>query len=387
MRDLPNGVNLGAGERLALWIDVHVPRKTLAGDYRGRMYIRTEGRQDAVVNLALKVYDFVLPDERPLVAVGGFDYRTLFGTFLSRDGHPFVPEVLDRNNPQVMKGLVLLRQMMVMAHEHRLDLFDRQMHPLVRRDMSGKVLLDWSDYDAVVLPYLNGTAFDDRVGVGAWPMPFGDNWPDPRNYGGIGTDEYASTALAVLAECQQHLSKNLGLGQQLFLWPYRGAVDQNTYADSLRLFRLARLVKLARYSDSLDLIVRVITKQREFLLITFTIQMVLLLISSAIMFFLEHEAQPEKFPNIFGALAWGLNAMTSGVGYSDISPVTPLGKAAGAILAFIEIVAMALPIGVITAGIEQEMNITREKEENTRRGETRKKYMAAYRGSVERRYK
>ena len=155
----------------------------------------------------------------------------------------------------------------------------------------------------------------------------------------------------------------------------------------LRLFRLARLVKLARYSDSLDLIVRVITKQREFLLITFTIQMVLLLVSSAIMFFLEHEAQPEKFPNIFGALAWGLNAMTSGVGYSDISPVTPLGKAAGAILAFIEIVAMALPIGVITAGIEQEMNITREKEENTRRGETRKKYMAAYRGSVERRYK
>jgi voltage-gated potassium channel len=148
----------------------------------------------------------------------------------------------------------------------------------------------------------------------------------------------------------------------------------------LRLFRLARLVKLSRYSDSIDLIIRVITKQREFLLITFTIQMILLLIASAIMFYLEHEAQPEKFNNIFGALQWGLNAMTSGVGYPDVHPITPLGKAAGAILAFIEIVAMALPIGVITAGIEQEMDIEREQRHSTRRGEMRRQYLAALHG-------
>lgn len=143
----------------------------------------------------------------------------------------------------------------------------------------------------------------------------------------------------------------------------------------IRLFRLARLVRLSRYSDSLDLIVRVITRQREFLLITFTIQMILLLVSSAIMYYLEHEAQPEKFNNIFGALMWGLNAMTSGVSYPNIYPVTPLGKAAGAILAFVEIVAMALPIGVITAGIEQEMNIARESEEKARKEQLRQAYM------------
>lgn len=153
----------------------------------------------------------------------------------------------------------------------------------------------------------------------------------------------------------------------------------------LRLFRLARLVKLARYSDSLDIIVRVITKQREFLLITFTIQMILLLVAAAIMFFLEHDAQPDKFPNIFGALAWGLNAMTSGVGFSDIAPITPLGKAAGAILAFIQIVAMALPIGVITAGIEQEMNIIHEKEESEKRDAMRRRYIKGVRGIDRRR--
>ncbi|MGE5548897.1 MAG: ion transporter [Bacillota bacterium] len=148
----------------------------------------------------------------------------------------------------------------------------------------------------------------------------------------------------------------------------------------LRLFRLARLVKLARYSDSIDLITRVITKQGEFLLITFTIQMILLLVSSAIMFYLEHEAQPEQFRDIIGALKWGLNAMTSGVGYPDIQPVTPIGKAAGAILAFVGIVAMALPIGVITAGIEQEMNADRERRQAAVRGEMRKNYLMPMRG-------
>jgi voltage-gated potassium channel len=143
----------------------------------------------------------------------------------------------------------------------------------------------------------------------------------------------------------------------------------------LRLFRLARLVKLTRYSDSVDLIVRVITKQREFLLITFTIQMILLLVSAAIIFYIEHEEHPEMFPNIFSALYWGLGAVTS-IG-SDVRPLTPAGKVAGAVLAFLQVVAMALPIGVITAGIEQEMSLARETEEKAARGRLRSRYLIA----------
>jgi voltage-gated potassium channel len=143
---------------------------------------------------------------------------------------------------------------------------------------------------------------------------------------------------------------------------------------TLRLFRLARLAKLARYSDSLDLIERVIVNQREFLLITLAIQFVLLLVSAAIMFYLEHEAQPMQFANIFSALLWGVSAMTS-TGFTGLYPVTPAGKVAGVILSFFEIVAMALPIGVITAGIEQEMNIAHETEEHKAAAATRKEYL------------
>ena len=154
----------------------------------------------------------------------------------------------------------------------------------------------------------------------------------------------------------------------------------------LRLFRLARLAKLTRYTDSLDLIVRVITKQREFLVITFTIQMILLLVSAAVMYYLEHEAQPEKFTNILSALTWGLGAVAP-VANTNIYPVTALGKIVGPVLAFVEVVAMALPIGVIAAGIEQEMDIAREKDESAKKDQLRKRYLMAARSPAERRSK
>ena len=230
-----------AGERLALWVDIAVGRTVPAGEYKGRVRLTADGRADATLNLSIKVYDFVLPDERPLAAVGAFDYPTLFGKFIQRDGKPFVPEAMDRNNPLVMKGLVLMRQLMVLAHQHRLDLFDRSIHPVIKRDMAGKVLLDWEDYDAIVLPYLDGSAFEDHIGCGAWPMPLGDAWPDPRNYGGPDSADYSATILAVAADCRQHLGKNLPYASQLFVWPYRGPIEQEAYTRDMKLSRTIRM--------------------------------------------------------------------------------------------------------------------------------------------------
>lgn len=143
---------------------------------------------------------------------------------------------------------------------------------------------------------------------------------------------------------------------------------------ALRLFRLARLFKLARYSDSLDLIERVIVRQKYFLFVALTLQAILMLVSSAVMYFAEHDAQPDKFSNIFSAMWWGLSSLTA-INYAGLYPITPFGRIAGAIIAFLGIIAMALPIGVITAGFEQEMKIARNIEERKTKAGTRKAYL------------
>lgn len=138
-----------------------------------------------------------------------------------------------------------------------------------------------------------------------------------------------------------------------FYLPVIGTTDL-IFLRALRLFRLFRIFKLARYTDSLDIIERVVYKQKEYLILTFAIQFILLLISAGIMYYLEHDAQPQKFATIFDAMWWGLIPMTS-VGYGDVYPITPEGKIVGGLLTFIGFVVAALPIGVIAAGLEIEL--------------------------------
>jgi len=230
------------GERLALWVDLQVPRTTAAGRYAGRVTISAADRQDRTFRVEAQVYEFVLPDARPLATVGGFDHATLFGRLIERDGKPFVPAQLDRRNPLVRRGLTAMRQLMVLAHEHRLDLFDRRIRPLMKRDMFGKVRLDWEDYDAIVQPYLRGTAFEDRVGCPAWPMPFAADWPDPAYYGGDRTEAYLNTCGEVIDQCARHFAADRELSERMFHWPCRGWAASDSYERHAHLARLIRAV-------------------------------------------------------------------------------------------------------------------------------------------------
>ncbi|MCE5278013.1 MAG: hypothetical protein ABFD92_05860 [Planctomycetaceae bacterium] len=234
------GPALDPQRRLVVWVDLAVPGSARAGDYSGSLTVSAAGRADAVRPIKLKVYGFVLPDARPLAAVGGFDHKALFSRFIQRDGVPFVPVRMDLQHPQVKRGLVLMRQLMRLGHAHRLDLFDTTMTPLLKRDLTGKVKLDWTEYDAVVLPYLSGTAFDDRVAVAAWPIPFSEAWPPSRPYGGADSATYRETAAQILAQCGKHaqaLAKDSG---RLFVWPRRGGADAAAYDQFISLAKLVR---------------------------------------------------------------------------------------------------------------------------------------------------
>ncbi|MFP4054440.1 MAG: hypothetical protein ACLFV7_11330, partial [Phycisphaerae bacterium] len=207
-------------ERMAFWVDVDIPRGTWPGTYVGRVTLRGELRpamdlpreldwmhtrdlQNATweTGLAVKVYDFVLPDARPVAAVGAFDYRDLFGQMLEVNGRPYRPTHVEPSKPMARRGLVLMRQLMRMAHRHRLDLFETSLRPVLKRDPQGKPVLRWDDYDRIVKPYLDGSAFEpqDRVGTPAWPIPVSDDWPNPEHYGGRDTDAYRQTFKAVAA--------------------------------------------------------------------------------------------------------------------------------------------------------------------------------------------
>jgi len=232
--------SLPAEGRLALWVDVRIPRDARPGTYHGTGNIHTWSILDEWLKLEVEVYDFVLPDTRPIATIGGFDHAELFKAFLARDGRPYAPPRLDRTNPLVRRGLVLMRQLMQLAHQHRLDLFDRRIRPQLKRDGAGRVRLEWTDYDAIVSPYLDGSAFEDRIGCAAWPLPFSDTWPQPNHYGGPNAPRYRKTAAEVIAQAGRHFVDVLKAPDQGFCWPSRQPVSAAAYGRHVRLARIAK---------------------------------------------------------------------------------------------------------------------------------------------------
>ncbi len=65
-------IALAANENQPLWIRVHVPKDTPAGDYRGTIALRADG-YSAEAPLWVHVYDFELPDRMTCSTAFGFD--------------------------------------------------------------------------------------------------------------------------------------------------------------------------------------------------------------------------------------------------------------------------------------------------------------------------
>lgn len=123
---------------------------------------------------------------------------------------------------------------------------------------------------------------------------------------------------------------------------------------TLRLFRLLRVMKLVRYSSSISLFGKVLRKRREELIVTASIVLILMVLSASFMYFAEHEAQPEAFPDIPSSMWWAIVTLTT-VGYGDVFPVTTMGKVFAAMIAILGIGMFALPTGILGASFVEEM--------------------------------
>lgn len=123
-------------------------------------------------------------------------------------------------------------------------------------------------------------------------------------------------------------------------------------AVAFKMFRVVRIFRLFRinaYYDSLNVITEVLKSRRQQLLSSVFIISILMLASSMCMYSIENEAQPEVFSNAFSGIWWAVSTLLT-VGYGDIYPITPLGKAFSIVITFLGVGMVAIPTGIISAG-------------------------------------
>jgi voltage-gated potassium channel len=128
----------------------------------------------------------------------------------------------------------------------------------------------------------------------------------------------------------------------------------------IRVFRLIRVLKIARYLKALDLIAAVVKERKEQIQLSVMFIIFLLVIVSTLMFYMEHDAQPDKFSSIPATMWWGIETLTT-VGYGDMIPQTAGGKVLGGMIAILGIGLFALPAGILSSGLTDHLHGNKKK--------------------------
>ncbi|NBT56918.1 MAG: ion transporter, partial [Betaproteobacteria bacterium] len=122
----------------------------------------------------------------------------------------------------------------------------------------------------------------------------------------------------------------------------------------LRVFRLARLLKLTRGSDATATLGKVLAREWPVIAAAGFIMLLLVVLTASLGYLFEHEAQPDKFDNIPNSIYWAVITLAS-VGYGDISPVTTMGRIMTIVLALIGIGIFAIPAALLSSAFSDEL--------------------------------
>jgi len=121
----------------------------------------------------------------------------------------------------------------------------------------------------------------------------------------------------------------------------------------LRLVRLMRAFKLARYSPTIRLFARVFVDKRQQLQIALFLNAIVVVMAGTLLYSLEHDAQPAQFSSIPASIWWAVITLTT-VGYGDICPTTVAGKIVTVVVALFGIGLFALPAGILASGFMEQ---------------------------------
>ncbi|WP_299439915.1 ion transporter [uncultured Rhodospira sp.] len=114
------------------------------------------------------------------------------------------------------------------------------------------------------------------------------------------------------------------------------------------LLRVLRIARLGRFSRAFEAVVTAVASRATELALSMGVAALLLLVSSAMLYLVEGATQPEAFGSIPRAMWWSVATLTT-VGYGDVYPVTPLGRAFAALTAVTGIGLIAMPTGILAS--------------------------------------
>lgn len=200
-----------------------------------------------------------------------------------------------------------------------------------------------------LLNLIFAVAFSIEYVIRLWAMGH-----DPRYAGLKGKFRYAATFASVL-----------DLVATAALWVDILFGLPGTYGVMLRLARALRVLTLTRnspMSKAIRLLIVALRMRSLELTLSFGFAMVILLIASTTLYWVEGDIQPDQFGSIPRAMWWAIATLTT-VGYGDVYPITPLGKICSGVVVLMAIAIVAMPTGIMAAAFSDAFQDLRENDD------------------------
>lgn len=118
---------------------------------------------------------------------------------------------------------------------------------------------------------------------------------------------------------------------------------------AIRILSLFRFLKITRYLRAIRVFSSVLKERKNELILSLMLMLTLIILSSTLMYYLERDAQPDKFSSIPMAMWWSITTLTT-LGYGDVTPVTSAGKFMTGITMLFAIAMFAIPAGILASG-------------------------------------
>ena len=114
----------------------------------------------------------------------------------------------------------------------------------------------------------------------------------------------------------------------------------------LRLLRIFRILKLAQYLNEAEYLLKAMRASLRKISIFLFVIMTLVLIFGSLLYLIEGDES--GFTSIGVSCYWAITTLTT-VGYGDISPQSPLGRAVASVIMILGYGVIAVPTGIVTA--------------------------------------
>ena len=134
-----------------------------------------------------------------------------------------------------------------------------------------------------------------------------------------------------------------------------------SYLRIFRLVRLFRIFKLTRYSQSVKKLIAAIAEIKVELLTILTIFFFVVYVFSALIYVLEHRAQPDKVANMFDAF-WLTFVTVTTLGYGDVIPITGGGRVLTILFVIFSVGIVIMPSSILTAHLMEKKRQEMRKE-------------------------